>query len=167
MSYQPALFDDEGEWPSVHILVSLMPQYAHLLVGGKKRYEYRRGKFIDKPATAYVYATRPKSREDAGLPSAQIVAVVRLGIPRLGIDEAISAKEEELAGSEQMMREWLRGFSTASTHPIESVHVLDKPIELDELLREFPNFHPPQRYLVLNRNRPLFEFLKLRSGLNS
>lgn len=167
MSYQPTLFDDEGEWPPVHILVSLMPQYAHLLVHGKKRYEYRRGKFIDKPATAYVYATRPKSREDAGLPSAQVVAVVKLGAPRIGIDEAVRAKEEEQTGSEQMMREWLRGFTTASTHPIEAVHVLDEPIELDELLRQFPGFHPPQRYLILNRNRPLLEFLKYRSGLDS
>lgn len=167
MSYQPTLFDDDDGWPPVHILVSLMPRYAHLLMRGKKRHEYRRGKFIDKPATAYVYATRPKSRQDAGLPSAQIVAVVKLGVPRLGIDEAIRIKEEEEPGSEQMMREWLRGFTTASTHPIESVHTLEEPIELDELLCRFPSFHPPQRYLVLNRNKPLLEFLKLRSGFNS
>ena len=167
MSYQPTLFDDESGPSPVYILVSLMPQYAHLLIGGKKRYEYRRGKFIDKPATAFVYATRPKSREDAGLPSAQVVAVVKFGVPRLGIDEAINAKEEEQVGSEQMMREWLRGFTTASTHPIESVYVLDEPILLDEMVRHFPGFHPPQRYLVLNRNKPLLEFLKLRSGLNS
>jgi hypothetical protein len=58
-------------------------------------------------------------------------------------------------------------LNTVLEKTLACAHVLDEPIELDELLRQFPGFHPPQRYLVLNCNRLLLEFLKFRSGLNS
>ena len=166
MPQLPFPFDEQDEWPQTFALISLMPQYAHALVSGGKKYEYRRGKFIDRPVTAFVYATRPKSKADNGLPSAQILAVAKFGIPLTGLEETIRAKEEEQTGSEEMMREWLRGFTTASAHPIDRFEVLKEPISLEEMTKHFPSFRPPQRYLMLNRNQPLLDFLKKRSGID-
>lgn len=161
---QLQLFDDCGGWPSTYILVSLMPQYAYALVRGEKRYEYRRGQFVEEPVTAFVYATTPKSKADQGLPNSQLVAVAKLGNPVVGLKRVIDLKEKEEAGSTQMMLNWLEGFTTASAHPIEEVHAFSRTLTLAEIRCKFPEFQPPQRYLILNRNRKLLEYLMKESG---
>lgn len=164
MAQQQLVFDDSMQWPTTNILISLWPQYAHQLTTDDKKYEYRRGIFITQPATAFVYATTAKTQADRKLPSSQLVAVAVLGEPISGTEAVIRLKETEQPGSQQMMLDWLHGFTTASAHPIERVHILERPLALEDIRKEFPSFQPPQRYLMLNRNLPLLEFLKAQSG---
>lgn len=157
--------EDESQWPETCVIVSLMPRYYHaLVIDQDKRYEYRRGAFIQRPVTAFVYSTLSRSKEDEGFPRGEIGGVVQLGAPIVGLEEVIRVKETEEAGSRQMMLDWLKGFSTASAHPVKKVHRFKRPVSLERLRSRFLDFHPPQRYLVLNRKAELLEFLKRESG---
>lgn len=161
---QPTLFDITPPARD-KILLSLMPQYASALTIGAKRYEYRRGRFVNRPVDAFIYATTEKSSADRGLPSSCIVALARLGMPLVGTEEVVSVKLGEDPDSEQEMRAWLTGFSTASAHPIEEVLRLETPISLSEIREQVPSFHPPQRYILLDRNPALLDFIMNRSGI--
>lgn len=155
------------EWSGLFVLVSLAPRYyGDLVVSQTKRFEYRRGKFVDHPVTAFVYATLPKGSGDLKLPNAEIGAVAKLGKPHQGLEEVIRIKEKEDPHSRSMMEDWLKGFKTASAHPVERVIRFEKPVSLAELREKFPGFQPPQRYLILNHRQELLEFLKERSGIN-
>ena len=166
MTQMRFLFNQESEWPELYILLSLAPRYYHAsVIAQTKMYEYRRGQFIDQPVTAFVYATLSKDRNDRGLPNAEIGAVIKLGSPTIGLEEVIQVKEEEEPGSREIMVEWLQGFSIASAHPIEKVHCFAKPVSLKELKHNFRRFQPPQRYIILNNNPELLEFLKQKAEL--
>ena len=169
---QLTLFQDpvlgEDEWPETCIVISLMPRYYHpLVIAQTKKYEYRRGGFINFPVTAFVYSSMPKGKEDIGLPSAEIGGVVKLGNPIIGIDDVLRLWESEKSGSQDEMASWLSGFKTASAHPVERVSHFTDPVSLSELRNKFVNFQPPQRYLLLDNNPKLLNFLKQRSGIFS
>lgn len=160
------LLDDDSEWPETCIIMSLMPRYYHALaVAQTKKHEYRRGGFITCPVTAFVYSSLPKGKADTGLPNAEIGAVVKLGNPIIGIDEVMRLWEREKPGARHEMEVWLSGFNTASAHPIERISRFERPVSLAELRKNFADFQPPMRYLLLNKNPILLEFLKQRSGI--
>jgi len=156
---------ENNEWPETYIIISLAPRYYHeLIVAQSKQHEFRRGKFIQKPVTAFVYATLAKSKYERRFPSGEIGGVVKLGMPITGIEEVIKVKESERPGSRTEMVNWLDGFSTASAHPVESVVRFENPVSLAELRKESSGFQPPQRYKILRQDDALLTFLKKRSG---
>ncbi|MFA6096111.1 MAG: hypothetical protein WC788_00610 [Candidatus Paceibacterota bacterium] len=158
--------DESSQWPEDYILVSISPKYYYdLAIAKTKKYEYRRGPFFNGSATAFVYATTGKGKENIGFPSAEIGAVIRLGSPIIGIEEVIAIKESEDPGSESMMREWLNNSKTASAYPVEVVHLFKKPLSLWEIRKKFKDFYPPQLYILLNHKKELLKYLKEESGV--
>lgn len=159
MNAEKNQFDD-------YLLISVLPRYYRAIFLDKtKKFEFRRGRFIDKAVRAFVYSTLSKSKEDSGSPSGEIGGLVTLGTPVIGIEEVIQTKEIEEAGSRKIMQDWLKGFSTASAHPIEDIKRFEKPVTLTEMREKFPNFQPPQKYLLLNHKQEMLEFLKQRCGI--
>ncbi len=157
----------DGGRLETYILISLMPRhYQTMIIEQTKKYEYRRGNFVQQPVIAFVYSTLSESREDIGYPRGEIGGVVKLGTPVVGVEEVIDIRTNQGGdtSSVEVMRKWLEGFSTASAHSVEEVYRFAEPIFLPEIRRTFPNFYPPQRYIVLNRNLPLLDFLKKRGG---
>lgn len=118
MEQLPLPIGDESQWPLTCVIMSLMPRYySAIVVDQSKKYEYRRGAFIQRPVSTFVYSTLSRSKEDEGFPRGEISGLVHLGAPIIGLKEVLRIKESEEAGSQQMMLNWLRGFSTASAHP--------------------------------------------------
>ncbi|HEV2412823.1 MAG TPA: hypothetical protein VGS28_03385 [Candidatus Saccharimonadales bacterium] len=152
-------------WTPPNVLVSLWPRYASEVIAGRKRFEFRRGLFIKRAATAFIYATAPKGREDRELTCSALVAVARFGPPIIGIEAVSALIAREQAGGSLPTTDWLGGYDTASAHPIEQVHRLNNPIGLAEIRERFPGFQPPQRHISLDRNPTFLFFLRERSGL--
>ncbi len=166
--YQQQFIDENKDefWPKPFLLISLAPRYAHaILITRIKKYEYRRGSFIYRPISVFIYATLPKKKEDKNFSNGAVIGLVKFGSPIIGIEAVIRCKEKEEPGSSKYMKNWLEGFNFASAHPISYVHCFRQPISLNELKNRFPKFHPPQKYLRLDRKPEILDFLKKRSGI--
>ena len=143
--------EEEKRW----IMISIEPKYYEELTKGLKKYEYRRGNFIKEPVKAFVYCSSPKK---------EVGAIIDLGEPIYGdADKIAKIKEEEVAGSYDMMMEWMEGFKKSCAVPIKSVKVFDS-VKLEELREKF-KFHPPQRFMYLDKKPELLTFLKKKSGV--
>ncbi len=156
MNNQLQLFSSNAQ-PPRWIMFSLKPQYFKQVCTGTKKIEYRRGVFTREPVFAFVYCSSPVMA---------VGAVVKLGKPIIGTREEIAQiKEADSKNSYAEMLTWLEGATKASAIPIESVQTFE-PIKLQELRNNFTNFHPPQRYMYLDTNPELLQFLKQRSNIN-
>lgn len=154
MSAQPELFEKELRW----IMLSLMPPYYEELCNNQKKFEYRRGKFITQASRAFVYCSSPVM---------EVGAYVEFGEPITGTPHDIAQiKEQEVSGSYDMMMEWMEGFSEASAVPVKKVSTFS-PVGLAELRNHFAGFHPPQRFIYLDKPKcqDLLEHLKEVSGI--
>lgn len=138
------------------VLISLQPEYYNQLCAGMKQYQYRRGGFLKEPAKAFVYCSAPNK---------EIGALVQLGQPLHGTPDKIARiKEREVPGSYGMMIEWMNTYNQASATPIEKVETFS-PISLHELKSNFPKFHPPQRFIYLDKTPEVLHFIQEKSGL--
>ena len=154
---QLPLFDEDQNQKKDWILISLMPEYYRQVKLGTKKYEYRRGGFIKKPAMALVYSTVPEKK---------IGLLVEFGAPIYSTHEEIAKiQEQEESGSFDMMMKWMEGFQNCCAIPIKSVRILPE-ITLDEIRLHFPEFQPPQKFIYLNKNPSLFNFLKEQLHIN-
>ena len=154
---QLPLFEDGQSLKRDWILISLMPEYYQQVKSGVKKYEYRRNWSIKEPTLALVYST---------VPDKKIGLMVEFDAPIYGSHEKIAQiQENEEKGSYDMMMEWLEGAMSCCAIPIKSVHILSE-ITLDEIHVNFPKFQPPQKFIYLEKNPPLFNFLKERLQLN-
>lgn len=144
--------DDSMRW----IMLSLQPQYYRELCEGVKKTEYRLGVFVTEPVHGFVYCSSPVM---------EIGAYVKLGQPIIGKPSEIARiKEEESPGSYRMMMEWASRSKEVSAIPVESVQLFP-PVTLQQMRRKFGKFHPPQRYIYLDKTPEVLNFLKSTSGL--
>ena len=150
MSKQLSLFQNEAaakRW----IMISLRPEYYEQVISGSKKYEYRKNTFVRVPVNAFIYVTSTVM---------EVSCCVSLGEPIIGLpDEIAKIKESEVAGSYQMMMDWLVGCETATALPIEEVNPF-APVALSELRRAIPEFQPPQGLIYLDKYPELLDFLK-------
>ena len=134
------------------IFLSFRPEYFKPLLYGIKKYEYRK-RFCDKETREYLYLSG-KSR--------QVIGVMELGKPvRLDL-----TRENYLNYPETLKRvdEYILS-KDINAIPIKSLALFDKPIDLDDIRKEIPNFMPPQMYFVLD-NHPKLKLLLERQSLN-
>ncbi len=144
--------DEANRW----VLISLHPEPYREVCEGSKKFEYRRGAFLKGPAKAFVYCTMPV--KETGL-------FVELGKPIVGdLSEIAVVKEQEVSGSYDTMMDWLAGAKKASATPIEKP-VTFPPISLIEIKAKFPKFHPPQRFIYLDKSPEILRFIKHKSGI--
>lgn len=153
MSNQLNIFDNASRR---YIMISLHSEYYNQLCSDQKKFEYRRGKFIKEAVHAFVYCSSPVM---------EVGALVELGTPISGSPHKIAEiKEKETPGSYDTMMDWMKDFKEASAVPIERVQVF-KPVPLKEIKEKFPSFHPPQRFIYVDKNKELLEFLKQKSHM--
>ncbi len=134
------------------IFLSFRPEYFKPLLYGIKKYEYRK-RFCEEGTRAYLYLSG-KSR--------QVIGVMELGKPiRLNL-----TREDYLNYLETLKRvdEYILS-NDINAVPIKSLALFDKPINLDDIRKEIPNFMPPQMYFVLD-NHPTLKSLLERQFLN-
>jgi len=134
------------------IFLSFRPEYFKPLLYGIKKYEYRK-KFCDEETKAYLYLSG-KSR--------QVIGVMELGRPvRLDL-----TRNDYLNYPETLKRvdEYILSKDINAV-PIKSLALFDKPISLEEIRMEIPNFMPPQMYFNLE-NHPKLKVLLEKQVIN-
>ncbi len=149
--YQRSLFPDEEQSQKTLILLSLQPQYWHLILSGAKKYEYRR-LFREDAVQAYIYLSSPRK---------EIVGFIDFDSPLIRPPAEIATlAESQSPGSRQRILDYFGDRTQAFAIPILS-YELFKPISLSELRERF-NFTAPQSYLVLDKHPDMRKFIQLR-----
>lgn len=139
------------------LLISLQNQYFQMIVKGEKRFEYRR-KFRRDPVNAFVYINSPVKA---------IAGFLILDSPVIGPPSQIaSVAENERAGNYNAVFQYLSDLEEAYAIPIKEVRTFS-PINLSEIKMSFPNFFPPQSYMILNNKPDFHDYLLLKSGITS
>lgn len=134
------------------IFLSFRPEYFKPLLYGIKKYEYRK-RFCEEETRAYLYLSGS---------SRQVIGVMELGKPvRLDL-----TRKNYLDYPKTLKRvdEYILSKDINAV-PIKSLALFDKPIDLDDIRKEIPNFMPPQMYFVLD-NHPKLKLLLERQSLN-
>lgn len=129
------------------IFLSFRPEYFKPLLYGIKKYEYRK-KFCNEETKAYLYLSGKIK---------QVVGIVELGKPiRLDLtrDNYIAYKETLKRVDKYILTRDVNAI------PIKSLSLFEKPLGLEEIRNEIPNFMPPQMYFILNNNPTLKELLE-------
>ena len=139
----------------VFLLLSIQHEYYVQIKNGSKKYEYRRI-FRNDPTTTFLYVASPYQT---------VSALATFGQPFVGSVEAISklAEEQRKGGGESITR-YMAGLTRGYAVPIESFEEIE-PVTLKELRDRFPEFTPPQSYIVLNNYPNLLSFLLSRPRL--
>lgn len=139
------------------VMLSLHPEYYAQICTGEKTHEYRRGVFMRTPVDAFVYCTSPVM---------QIGLFVQFGSPVIAPPHDIAMiRENGTPGTYQMMMDWMAGYDTATALPVERVITFD-PISLSDIKAQFPDFHPPQKFIYVDKQKELLAFLKRRALLD-
>ena len=136
-----------------YIVLSLHPEpYGRLLSGEKSRSRFRK-----RPTIAFIYVTSPVKC---------VSGIIRFGTPLIASPEEIGRiAEQQKPGNGKAVTEYLSKHNQGYAIPILKVTVI-APVPLDCLQSRF-GFTPPQAFLYLKNNRPLFDFLVNRPGLET
>lgn len=136
-----------------YIVLSLHPEPYERILSGEKTYEYRT-RFRKRPTIAFIYVTSPVKC---------ISGIIRFGTPLIASPEEIGRiAEQQKPGNGKSVTEYLSKYNQGYAIPIHKV-IKITPVPLASLQSEF-GFTPPQAYLYLKNNRPLFDFLVIQSG---
>lgn len=131
-----------------YVIISLMEEYFLNIVTGEKKYEYRR-KFIDRPCKAFIYVNHPVM---------SINGIVEFERPIVdSVEKICELAEKQKSGSTPGMLTYLEGLKYAYAIPIKSITRF-KPLKLEELRQEFPDFSPPQFFISVNKRPRLLTY---------
>ncbi|HUT58219.1 MAG TPA: GNAT family N-acetyltransferase [Phycisphaerae bacterium] len=139
------------------LLISLRPNFAKMIMEGKKIVEFRR-KFSERHqnASAVFYVTHPVRRF---LFSAVISKVQRASVERLWIDHA---KDGGIQRDE--FRDYFRGVSTGFALRLDRVKLLPNSPSLAWAKSKVHAFRPPQSFMVMDGESPLLDSLGISRG---
>ena len=136
-----------------YIVLSLHPEPYAQILSGEKTYEYRT-RFRKIPTIAFVYVISPVKC---------ISGIIQFDTPLIASPEEIGRiAEQQEPGNGKSVTEYLSKYNQGYAIPIRKV-IKITPVPLASLQSEF-GFTPPQAYLYLKNNRPLFDFLVIQSG---
>ena len=137
-----------------YIVLSLHPEPYERILSGEKTYEYRT-QFRKRPTIAFVYVTSPVKC---------ISGIIRFCTLLIASPEEIGRiAEQQKPGNGKSVIEYLSRYRQGYAIPIRKVTEIT-PVPLASLQSKY-NFTPPQAFLNLKNNRPLFDFLVSQSGL--
>lgn len=125
------------------VLISIKPKYAAHIFSGTKKVELRKRKPNILPgARIWIYATAPVAALKGYANLEQIVTAVPSEIwKRFGICSAVSKPEFD---------HYFAGCQIAHALVLSDVHVLDRPLMLEQIRQMVRGFHPPQFFCRLN-----------------
>lgn len=139
-----------------YIVLSLHPEPYGRILSGEKTYEYR-SRFRKRPTIAFIYVTSPVKC---------ISGIIRFGTPLIASPEEIGRiAEQQKPGNGKPVIEYLSRHRRGFAVPVRKVMEIT-PVSLDCLQSRF-GFTPPQAFLYLKNNTPLFDFLVNQSGLET
>ncbi|HEY8094646.1 MAG TPA: hypothetical protein VIE65_00935 [Methylobacter sp.] len=133
-----------------HILISLAPRHAGNVFSGRKQIELRRRTMNVVPGTiVWVYVT---------LPIGSIVGRAKIAAVHKSTPKELWRKFGAVSGlTREEFLEYLDGLDEAVVLVLEDTEMLNHPLTLTAL-REIANgFNPPQFFLRLNEEHPLFD----------
>lgn len=122
------------------VLLSIKPEYAHRILDGTKRYEFRRKIHRDpRVRTVVLYATKPLGK---------VVGEFSIKYVHSGHPDSLWEKTKEFSGiTQQYFREYFHGRDIAHAIEVKTVKRYRKPKELREFL---PSGTAPQSYAYVS-----------------
>jgi predicted transcriptional regulator/GNAT superfamily N-acetyltransferase len=138
------------------LILSLLPQYADLIMQGRKTVEFRR-KFSQRHAGAKVlfYVSKPVQ---AFLLSARISHV-----DQKATDSLWWAHKDNGGISKETFSTYFAGAGYGFALALENVRPLSAPITLQHVRKAWPEFRPPQAFSILEPGSPLTRVLATES----
>ena len=136
----------------MHVIFSLKPEFADLILSGKKTVELRNRTInLTQGTTVWIYATKPTARIVA---VAQVVEVVN-DHPKL----IWQRFQMGICVAQRMFREYTRNKEKASALVLDAVKEVESSITLEFLRERVGSFHPPQFYARITRGSALWNVL--------
>ncbi len=129
------------------IFLSFRPEYFKPLLYGVKKYEYRK-RFCFEETKAYLYLSGKVKK---------VVGIMQLGKPiRLDLtrDDYLNYPDTLKRVDEYIVSKDINAI------PIKSLSLFKKPISLQDIRKEIPDFMPPQMYFILENHLKLKEILE-------
>ena len=141
---QTELFPSNAQQPL--IMMSLHPHAYDAFLKGDKKFEFRKLPFIKTSFDCFIYVTKPVG---------SICAYAHFDTPILGDADALA----NLANDDtDAFQKWLPDQQIAAAYPLKSLIELI-PSSLSILKNDFPDFHPPQKFIYLERKADLKKYL--------
>ena len=134
-----------------YIVLSLYPESYERILSSENTYEYRI-QFRKRPTIAFVYLMSPVKCTSG---------IIRFDTPLIDSPE----EEEQKPGNCKPVIEYLSRYKLGYAIPNRKVTEIT-PVSLASLQSKH-NFTPPQAFLYLKNNRPLFDFLVIQSNLET
>jgi predicted transcriptional regulator len=149
------LFPDDRTLPA--LLLSLKDIYFERILRGEKKYEYRR-KFYRKPVMGYIFVNAPVSA---------VRGLVEFGAPIIDkVPKIARIAERERSGGGSSIAAYMSGLEVGFAIPIKSISELS-PLSLADIRRVYPQFQPPQSYVVLSNNLRLLRLFDSATRLQT
>ncbi len=129
------------------IFLSFRPEYFKPLLYGVKKYEYRK-RFCFEETKAYLYLSGNVKK---------VIGIMQLGKPiRLDLtrDDYLNYPDTLKRVDEYIVSKDINAI------PIKSLSLFKKPISLQDIRKEIPDFMPPQMYFILENHLKLKEILE-------
>ncbi len=130
------------------ILLSFSPKYYEILKCGEKIFEHR-SRFCNEEVEAYIYL---------GIPHQKLVAHVTLG-KRIPLSEWLEEYRDDQDTCERISRFMIKNNYAMPILTFQEI----EPIDINEIMLEFPQFCIPRSYCYLNNQEKLFEFIKSKT----
>lgn len=132
------------------ILISLAPRHAENIFSGHKKIELRRRSMNVAPGTiVWIYVT---------LPVGSIIGQARISEVHKSTPISLWKKFGTVSGlTKSEFLAYLEGLKEGVVLVLEDARILDTPLSLEKLRRISNGFNPPQFFIRLGEEHPLFE----------
>lgn len=135
-----------------HILISLAPRHAKNIFDGIKHIELRRRPMNVEPGTiAWIYVT---------LPVGSLVGMVKIAAVHKSSPSALWRRFGSVSGlAKSEFFAYLDGLETGVVLVLKDAKILHKPLSLQDLRGIAEGFNPPQFFIRVGEQHPLFNAL--------
>lgn len=132
------------------ILISLAPRHAENIFAGRKQIELRRRSVNVAPGTiVWIYVT---------LPIGSIIGQAKITSVHKSSPSSLWRKFGAVSGlSKSEFLEYLDGLAEGVALVLEDVKTLEEPLTLETLRGIADGFNPPQFFIRLDEEHPLFD----------
>ena len=123
----------------MNVLMSIRPQFCHLILDGKKFYEYRKKIFVNSDVDkVYIYATKP---------ICMIVGCFTVDSIITDTPSKVWSMTHEHGGiTKKQFTDYFKGHSVAHAIKIKNLKRFDTPIDPKQVIKDFT---APQNFIYL------------------
>ncbi|MCZ8405994.1 ASCH domain-containing protein [Achromobacter xylosoxidans] len=121
------------------VLLSIKPEYAHKILSGEKRFEFRKAVFKDPAVrTVVIYATMPVGKVIGEFDVESVISAC---------PDVLWRKTKAFSGiTRKFFDQYFLGRDTAYAIEVKKVRKYSVPLDLNSVL---PHSHPPQSFCYL------------------